>query len=95
MAPMMLDDRAQHATVPATIRGNVDLYPHIDEKILHEDATSCLANYGTKFESAIVTGTKGLYFYVNGRPVLDWTSGQVRASCIRDRICTETNRCHV
>ena len=77
---MMLDDSAQHSTVPATSKYGPEIYPHVDEKGLRQDAETCLANYGTKFEPAIVTGTKGLYFYVNGRPILDWTSGQVRGS---------------
>jgi 4-aminobutyrate aminotransferase-like enzyme len=44
-------------------------------------ADKCLANYGTKFETDIITRTQGLYVYTaNGHRVLDWTSGQM--SCL-------------
>jgi hypothetical protein len=80
MAPMMLNDGVQHATV-TTDKSTPILYQHIDEQRLQQEAKECLANYGTKFEPSIVTATKGLYFYANTHQVLDWTSGQV--SCTR------------
>jgi hypothetical protein len=91
----MLDDRSEHTTVSATIKSTPKLYPNIDEQQLQRDAKACLANYGTKFESSIVTATKGLYFYADGRKVLDWTSGQVccRPMSIQSHI--NTSRCPV
>lgn len=57
------------------------IYTDLDVKQLQEDATSCLANYGTRFEPSIMVGSKGLYVYTtDGRAVLDWTSGQM--SCL-------------
>lgn len=76
MAPMMTDDRTEESTISTTAKGVPSIYSGIDEQELQRDAAACLANYGTKFESAIVTGTKGLYFYTaSGHRVLDWTSG--------------------
>jgi hypothetical protein len=95
MAPMMLEDSVQHATVTNTSKSICSLYPNIDEQQLQREAKECLANYGTKFEPSIVTATKGLYFYANGQKVLDWTSGQV--SCSVMSMCARTNasRCPV
>lgn len=46
-----------------------------------ESLTLCTNQYGTKFESDIMVGSKGLYIYTaSGHKVLDWTSGQM--SCL-------------
>lgn len=89
---MMLDSIPQHTTATAATKSTPNLYPNIDEEQLQREAKACLANYGTKFEPSIVTATKGLYFYVNGHKVLDWTSGQV--SCIQTSVrrCTNTEQ---
>lgn len=85
MAPMMME--GQETTVLAS-KSIPNLYPHIDEAKLHRDAAACLANYGTKFEPMIVTGTQGLYFYTSsGHRVLDWTSGFI-SSVVFDRLKT-------
>ena len=73
---MMMDDRLTEIKLPATSKSVPNLYSHIDEQELQRDASTYLANYGTKFEPAIITGTSGLYFYTaSGHRVLDWTSG--------------------
>ena len=91
----MLDDPAQHGAVPAPSKSDRSLYLNVDDQSLRQDAERCLANYGTKFEPAIITGTNGLYFYANGRAVLDWTSGQVCCSYILISISAKTTRCLV
>ena len=92
---MILEDRVQNAAVAATSKSTCNLYSDIDGQQLQREAETYLANYGTKFEPSIVTATKGLYFYTNGRKILDWTSGQV--SCSGTSICSRTNasRCPV
>lgn len=58
-----------------------DLYAHVDETQLHEDASSSLLTYGTKFHPDIITHAKGIYIYTaSGHRMLDWTSGQM--SCL-------------
>ncbi|EPE04135.1 dialkylglycine decarboxylase [Ophiostoma piceae UAMH 11346] len=57
------------------------LYSGVDHEELSQQAEQYLAHYGTKFNSDIIVGSRGLYVYTaNGRKVLDWTSGQM--SCL-------------
>ena len=71
-----MDDRLINTKIAATKEAAPNLYSQIDEQELRRDASNCLANYGTKFEPAIITGTRGMYFYTaSGHRVLDWTSG--------------------
>jgi hypothetical protein len=59
---------------PLSEKGRPCLYQDVDEQQLQKDAEACLANYGTKFESQIMTGSNGLYVYTaRGTRVLDWT----------------------
>ena len=77
----MLDDRSDHADTLMARKILPSLYSQVDEKQIHEDASNCLANYGTKFEPALITAAKGLYIHTaSGHAVLDWTSGQM--SCL-------------
>ena len=78
---MMFDNLAENGTLDTPDKAVPHLYSNVDEKKLQDDAASCLANYGTEFEPAIITGSKGLYVYTaSGHRVLDWTSGQM--SCL-------------
>lgn len=91
----MLEDRVQHATATVMSKSTCSLYQNIDEQKLQREAKECLANYGTKFEPSMVTATKGLYFYANGRKVLDWTSGQVSCSAMNIYSRINASRCPV
>ena len=76
----MLDDELPNR-VEVTSKDAPSLYIDTDQAELQKLADNCLINYGTKFESDIITGSKGLYCYTaNGHKVLDWTSGQM--SCL-------------
>ncbi|KAL2423968.1 2,2-dialkylglycine decarboxylase [Exophiala dermatitidis] len=82
MAPM-LEDNSTSNNVDITSKppDKPTLYSNVDEGQLKATAEERLANYGTKFEKDIITGSKGLYvFTANGHKVLDWTSGQM--SCL-------------
>ena len=96
MAPMIMDDRPTGTSVQAESKAAPNLYSYINEQEMQRDASNCLANYGTKFEPAIITGTKGLYFYTaSGHRVLDWTSGSVLPipECSRGDL-TGVDKCH-
>lgn len=81
MAPMIQDSPTASAKLAAKSDARPHLYDHQDQKDLQEVASKCLVNYGTKFESDIMTGSRGLYVYTaKGHRVLDWTSGQM--SCL-------------
>ncbi|KAK5270454.1 hypothetical protein LTR99_005836 [Exophiala xenobiotica] len=81
MAPMIEDNVADGAVTTAKSTHKPTLYRDVDEQELQAAASKYLANYGTKFEKDIITGSKGLYVYTaNGHRVLDWTSGQM--SCL-------------
>ncbi|KIX09030.1 uncharacterized protein Z518_00108 [Rhinocladiella mackenziei CBS 650.93] len=82
MAPMMEDGITSHTSIAAKSNDNPpNLYNNVKQEELQAAATACLANYGTKFEPDIMTGSKGLYVYTaHGHKVLDWTSGQM--SCL-------------
>ena len=76
----MLDHVSNH-DVPSDAKSAPQLYADIDEERLQQDARTCLANIGTKYERDLITGSKGLYIYTaSGHKVLDWTSGQM--SCL-------------
>ena len=80
MAPM-IEEKLDQNGVTIHRKAYPQFYANVDDKQLQEDATSCLANYGTRFEPSIMTGSRGLYVYTaDGRAVLDWTSGQM--SCL-------------
>lgn len=78
----MIEDSVSHGIItPGKPVSEPTLYSRVDEEFLQAVASSCLANYGTKFEKDVVVGSKGLYVYTaNGHKVLDWTSGQM--SCL-------------
>ena len=77
MVPMLLDNGLSSLSYSSPSKTTPKLYADVDEASLWEDATSCLANYGTRFEPEIITGSKGIYIYTaKGHRVLDWTSGQ-------------------
>lgn len=81
MAPMIEDNTSATVNFASKSIDGPTLYSNVDEEQLKAAAKSCLANYGTKFEKDIMTGSKGLYvFAANGHQVLDWTSGQM--SCL-------------
>jgi 4-aminobutyrate aminotransferase-like enzyme len=78
---MIEDSAADGAVTTSKSAPKPTLYSNVDEKELQAAASKYLANYGTKFEKDIITGSKGLYVYTaNGHRVLDWTSGQM--SCL-------------
>ncbi|KAL2394103.1 2,2-dialkylglycine decarboxylase [Exophiala dermatitidis] len=80
MAPM-LEDNSTSTNITSKSHDKPTLYSNVDEEQLKATAEERLANYGTKFEKDIITGSKGLYvFTANGHKVLDWTSGQM--SCL-------------
>ena len=59
----------------------VQLYPTLDTAALKSDADNCLLNYGTNFNSEIITHASDVFIYTtSGRRILDWTSGQM--SCL-------------
>lgn len=78
----MIEDRAADgAVITGKTPRKPALYNNVNEEELQAAASKYLANYGTKFEKDIVTGSKGLHVYTaNGHRVLDWTSGQM--SCL-------------
>lgn len=78
----MIEDKVTDAvSIAAKSVDTPSLYHNVNEVQLQATASACVANYGTKFEQDIVTGTKGLYvFTANGHKVFDWTSGQM--SCL-------------
>ena len=79
MAPMLDDQLLSGANVNS--KDLPRLYEDADQSKWQHSANNCLINPGTKFESDIITGSKGLYVYTaNGHKVLDWTSGQM--SCL-------------
>ncbi|KIW57838.1 hypothetical protein PV05_02395 [Exophiala xenobiotica] len=81
MAPMIEDRAADGAVITGKTPRKPALYNNVNEEELQAAASKYLANYGTKFEKDIVTGSKGLHVYTaNGHRVLDWTSGQM--SCL-------------
>lgn len=81
MAPMIEDKVTDAVSIAAKSVDTPSLYHNVNEVQLQATASACVANYGTKFEQDIVTGTKGLYvFTANGHKVFDWTSGQM--SCL-------------
>ncbi|KZF25601.1 2,2-dialkylglycine decarboxylase [Xylona heveae TC161] len=81
MAPSfepLLPSAKQSATA---ISERPPLYAEADQNKLEKKVEKYLANYGTKFQKDVITGTHGLYvFTANGHKVLDWTSGQM--SCL-------------
>lgn len=78
----MIEDSVSHTiNAPGKPVSEPTLYSNVNEEHLQAIASSCLANYGTKFEKDVVVGSKGLYVYTaSGHKVLDWTSGQM--SCL-------------
>ncbi|KIX99518.1 uncharacterized protein Z520_05094 [Fonsecaea multimorphosa CBS 102226] len=83
MAPMIDDGVQSPSSSPVLAKSGdqTNIYTDVKEDELQETAKACLANYGTKFEKDIITGSKGLYVYTaNGHRVMDWTSGQM--SCL-------------
>ena len=59
----------------------VQLYNNLDMDGLQSDADSCLLNYGTAFNSEIITHASDVFIYTStGRRILDMTSGQM--SCL-------------
>jgi len=77
----MIQDGLDRRGSSLTTKDAPNLYKNVDQKELQETADRCIANYGTKFEQDIMTGSKGLYVYTaTGHKVLDWTSGQM--SCL-------------
>ncbi|KAG9767770.1 PLP-dependent transferase, partial [Aureobasidium melanogenum] len=77
----MLEDNSTSTNITSKSHDKPTLYSNVDEEQLKATAEERLANYGTKFEKDIITGSKGLYvFTANGHKVLDWTSGQM--SCL-------------
>ena len=78
---MIEDSAADGAVITGKSPRKPTLYDIVNEEELHAAASKYLANYGTKFEKDIMTGSNGLYVYTaNGHRVLDWTSGQM--SCL-------------
>lgn len=78
---MIEDTRPSAMNIATKPIDKPNLYNDVKQEDLQAAAVACLANYGTKFETDIITGTKGLYVYTaNGHRVLDWTSGQM--SCL-------------
>lgn len=73
---------ASHAvTKSVEVDTKPTLYKDVDQDKMAQDAGSCVANYGTKFEKDIIVGSRGLYVYTaSGHKCLDWTSGQM--SCL-------------
>ena len=70
----MIQEVSLANNLPLPEKGRPCLYQDVDEQQLQKDAEACLANYGTKFESQIMTGSNGLYVYTaSGTRVLDWT----------------------
>ncbi|PHH71004.1 hypothetical protein CDD83_5296 [Cordyceps sp. RAO-2017] len=58
-----------------------DLYRGLDEDALRAKSDQYLLQYAGDFHRDIIAGARGLYIYtLSGRPVLDWTSGQM--SCL-------------
>lgn len=81
MAPMIEDSLRSADNVTTKSVDTPTIYQNVNEKDLQATATACLANYGTRFEHDIMTGSKGMYVYTaSGHKVLDWTSGQM--SCL-------------
>src|SRR6201992_1660790 len=83
MAPMIQDDfNGVGSPLPKSkSTEKPTLYEHANQDDLQKKAKKYLANYGTKFENDIITGSRGLYVYsANGHKILDWTSGQM--SCL-------------
>ncbi|EXJ69953.1 2,2-dialkylglycine decarboxylase (pyruvate) [Cladophialophora psammophila CBS 110553] len=83
MAPMIDDGVHLPPNNPILAKSGdkPNIYNDVKEDELQETAKACLANYGTKFEKDIITGSKGLYVYTaSGHRVMDWTSGQM--SCL-------------
>ncbi|KAI1619527.1 2,2-dialkylglycine decarboxylase [Exophiala viscosa] len=81
MAPMIEDAVPDAVSFAAKSLDTPTLYSDVNEKDLQTKASACVANFGTKFEKDIITGSKGLYvFTANGHKVADWTSGQM--SCL-------------
>ena len=59
----------------------VQLYADIDTPTLRTTADNCLLNYGTAFNSEIITHASDVFIYTSsGRRILDMTSGQM--SCL-------------
>jgi 4-aminobutyrate aminotransferase-like enzyme len=59
----------------------VQLYDNIDIEALQTDASNCLLNYGTAFNSEFITHASDVFIYTStGRRILDMTSGQM--SCL-------------
>ena len=59
----------------------VQLYNHLVMDSLQSDADKCLLNYGTAFNSEIITHASDVFIYTStGRRILDMTSGQM--SCL-------------
>ncbi|KAH0840595.1 hypothetical protein AYO21_03924 [Fonsecaea monophora] len=83
MAPM-IEDRVQppsNNSFSVKSGDKPNIYTDVNEDELQSSAKAYLANYGTKFEKDIITGSKGLYVYTaRGHRVMDWTSGQM--SCL-------------
>ena len=80
MAPMIEDHNGANGQ-SHTSKSVPQLYTKVNQEQLQKDAEKYLANYGTKFEKPVFTGSQGLYVYTaDGRAVLDWTSGQM--SCL-------------
>ena len=57
------------------------LYNDLNIDALQSDADNCLLNFGTAFNSEIITHASDVFIYTStGRRILDWTSGQM--SCL-------------
>lgn len=57
------------------------LYGKEDDESLKVTAKDCLINFGTTFESEIITHAESVFVYTSkGHRILDWTSGQM--SCL-------------
>ncbi|RDL31154.1 Uncharacterized protein BP5553_09943 [Venustampulla echinocandica] len=57
------------------------LYANADLDALQADADNSLLNFGTAFNTEIITHAKDVFIYTaDGRRILDWTSGQM--SCL-------------
>ncbi|OAL29507.1 hypothetical protein AYO20_09147 [Fonsecaea nubica] len=83
MAPMIEDRVQPPSNNPVSVKygDKPNIYTDVNEDELQTSAKAYLANYGTKFEKDIITGSKGLYVYTaRGHRVMDWTSGQM--SCL-------------
>ena len=78
---MMLDEATPNTQLTGKPTVSPLLYEGANQADLQCIANKCLANYGSKFEQDIFTGSRGLYVYTaSGHRVLDWTSGQM--SCL-------------